>query len=408
MNFDPEQFYDIAQAILLIPFLYLLTQTIFKQIRKKHDFFSIKLMNRLFFYHLAFGAAYYIYALFNPSDSKKYFTWPQNDNKAWLDFFGTETTFINFISYPFINGLGFSYEMMMLLFTWIGFMGFVFAYLFFKENISLNVTVFKRVDLLTLILFLPNMHFWTASLGKGSLIFFGLMLFAYSITKAKTRILGLVLGSLLVFYIRPHIFLLLVVGALVGFMSGKEKIDWKLKLTVCGVILAGLFLLQDQILAVVHLNNSKDLIADFIRFTSTRSEALGSAGSGVNMAGYSLPEKIFTFWFRPLFFDAPGILGVIVSVENAIYLLLFLKIFRLNFFKFIKNAPVNVKMSLVLFLMTSFAMTFVMSNLGIIIRQKSMVMYFLFFVIYYYLAHEKSLTARIQSRELEMPFSRAA
>jgi hypothetical protein len=408
MNFDPEQFYDIAQAILLIPFLYLLTQYIFKQIRKKHDFFSVKLMNTLFFYHLAFGAAYYVYALFKPSDSKKYFTWPQNENLAWFDFFGTETTFINFISYPFINGLGFTYEMMMLLFTWIGFMGFVFAYLFFKENISLNVTVFKRVDLLTLILFLPNMHFWTASLGKGSLIFLGLMLFAYSITKAKTRILGLVLGSLLVFYIRPHIFLLLIVGALIGFMTGKEKIDWKLKLTICSVILAGLFLLQDQILAVVHLNNSKDLIADFIRFTSTRSESLGSAGSGVNMAGYSLPEKIFTFWFRPLFFDAPGILGVIVSVENLIYILLFLKIFRMNFFKFILNAPVNVKMSLVLFLMTSFAMIFVMSNLGIIIRQKSMVMYFIFFVIYYYLAHEKSLTARLQSKEMEMPFYRAA
>jgi len=227
-----------------------------------------------------------------------------------------------------------------------------------------------------------------------------LMLFAYSITKAKTRILGLVLGSLLVFYIRPHIFLLLVVGALIGFMTGKEKITWKMKLTVCGVILAGLFLLQEQILAVVNLNNSQNLIADFIQFTSTRSEALGSSGSGVNMAGYSLPEKIFTFWFRPLFFDAPGILGVIVSVENAIYLLLFLKIFRMNFFKFILNAPVNVKMSLVLFLMTSFAMTFVMSNLGIIIRQKSMIMYFLFFVIYYFLAHEKSRSLGLKFKSI--------
>jgi uncharacterized membrane protein (Fun14 family) len=244
------------------------------------------------------------------------------------------------------------------------------------------------------------MHFWTASLGKGSLIFFGLMLFAYSITKAKTRILGLVLGSLLVFYIRPHIFFLLAVGTLIGFMTGKDKIAWKMKLTVCGVILAGLFLLQEQILAVVNLNNSQNLIADFIQFTSNRSEALGSAGSGVNMAGYSLPEKIFTFWFRPLFFDAPGILGVIVSIENAIYLLLFLKIFRLNFFKFIKNAPVNVKMSLVLFLMTSFAMTFVMSNLGIIIRQKSMIMYFLFFVIYYFLAHEKSRSIGLKFESL--------
>jgi hypothetical protein len=46
-------------------------------------------------------------------------------------------------------------------------------------------------------------------------------------------------------------------------------------------------------------------------------------------------------------------------------------------------------MSAIAFLLTSFAMTFVMSNLGIIMRQKSMVMYFAFFVIYYFLAQEE-------------------
>ena len=48
-----------------------------------------------------------------------------------------------------------------------------------------------------------------------------------------------------------------------------------------------------------------------------------------------------------------------------------------------------VKMSAIDFLLSSFALTFVMSNLGIIMRQKSMVMYFGFFVIYYFLAQEK-------------------
>jgi uncharacterized membrane protein (DUF485 family) len=46
-------------------------------------------------------------------------------------------------------------------------------------------------------------------------------------------------------------------------------------------------------------------------------------------------------------------------------------------------------MSLTTFFLASLAMAFVMSNLGIIMRQKSMVMYFLFFVIYYYLAQKK-------------------
>lgn len=353
-------------------------------------------MHSLFCYHLFFGGVYYVYAFFNRSDSHRYFTAPQEEGKKWIDFLGTETTFIDFLSYPLINGLGFSYEMMMLLFTWIGFLGFVYAYLFFKENIPTKVKVFKKVDLLTLILFLPNMHFWTASLGKGAPIFFGLMLFAYAILKPQTRVWGLLIGSLIVFAIRPHVFLILAAGAVIGFMTGNSAISWKHKAVFCFAAITGLFLVQDQILAVVNLNGSENLIGDFVEFTTTRSASLDRGGSGVHMAGYSLPEKMFTFWFRPLFFDSPSILGLIVSAENLIYLLLFLKLFKRNFFKFIKSAPVNVKMSLVMFLTTSFAMTFVMSNLGIIIRQKSMIMYFLFFVIYYFLAFERTALLNIK------------
>ncbi len=384
-------FINLIQTSLLLLILFFINQHIFSKLQLKHSFFNKKLMNALSFYHLAFGGIYYVYALFNRSDSVRYYNVPKNINKGWLDFFGTETTFIDFISYPFINYLGFSYEMMMLLFTWVGFMGFVYAYLFFKENIPLDIKVFKKVDLLTLILFLPNMHFWTASLGKGALIFLGLMLFGYAISKPKERLITLLIGSILVFYIRPHIFLILAVGSLIGFLTGVGKFTWKQKSFAVGICILSLVLLQNSILSVVNLENSNDLISDFLKFTSHRADSLSTAGSGLNMAGYSLPEKIFSFWFRPLFFDAPGILGLIVSVENLIYILLFLKIVKLDFFKFIKLAPMNVKMSLALFLITSFAMTFVMTNLGIIIRQKSMIMYFIFFVIYYYLAHEKQL-----------------
>lgn len=278
---------------------------------------------------------------------------------------------------------------MMLLFTWVGFMGFVYAYLFFKENIPLDVKVFKKVDLLTLILFLPNLHFWTASLGKGALIFLGLMLFGYAISKPKRRLIILLIGSVLVFYIRPHIFLNLAIGSVLGFLTGVGKVSWRHKSIGVVVCVLTLIILQNSILSVVNLENSNNLISDFLKFTSNRADYLSNSGSGLNMTGYSLLEKIFGFWFRPLFFDAPGVLGIIVSLENLIYILLFLIIIKLNFFKFIRLAPVNVKMSLALFLNTSFVMTFVMSNLGIIIRQKSMIMYFIFFVIYYYLAYEK-------------------
>ena len=345
-------------------------------------------MNLLYLYHIFFYGVYLWYAYNNASDSHNYYKEISLHNGSWLELFGTDTLFINFLSYPFYK-LGFSYDMIMLTFAWFGYLGFLYAYLFIREKIPLKIKVFKNIDLLTLILFFPNMHFWTASLGKGSAIFLGLMMFTYAIVAPKSRIKLLILASLIIFYIRPHVFMFVAVGAILGYMSGREKIPLWQKLMVFVVMLGSLVLLQDKILGVMNLQNSDNLIADFEAAAEKNSEDLQNAGSGVNMASYPLPLKLFTFWFRPLFFDAPNILGIITSVENLIYLLLFFKICKKDFIKFLRKSPALVKMSMVIFFTASFAMTFVMSNLGIIMRQKTMVMYFLFFVIYYYLAQKK-------------------
>ena len=148
-------------------------------------------------------------------------------------------------------------------------------------------------------------------------------------------------------------------------------------------------MVQDTILGVAGLDKSEDLVEGFSEFSEDQAGKLSSSDSGVSLNNYPLPLKLFTFWFRPLFFDAPGILGLIVSVENFIYLLLFFKILNRRFISFLRKSPISVKMSLTTFFLASLAMAFVMSNLGIIMRQKSMVMYFLFFVIYYFLAQQK-------------------
>ncbi|MGM0933359.1 MAG: hypothetical protein ACQEWD_07940 [Bacteroidota bacterium] len=344
-------------------------------------------MNSLFLYHIFFLGIYYTYALFNNSDSKLYYDRPQSGN-SWGEYFGTSTTFIDFMSWPFINILGFSYEMMMVLFGWFGYIGFVYAYMFFRENIPVKIKVFN-IDFLVLVLFLPNMHFWTASLGKGAPIFMSLMMFAYAINDPRNRWGTLLLGSLITYYIRPHVFLFVAAGTVLGYMTGKEKIAFWKKLLIYVGMIGSLLLVQDTILGMAGLEESEDLVQGFEQFSEDRGGELAKSGSGVDMANYPLPIKLFTFWFRPLFLDAPGILGLIVSLENLIYLLLFFKILKKDFISFLKKSPVSVKMSITVFLLASIAMSFVMSNLGIIMRQKSMVMYFLFFVIYYYLAQKK-------------------
>lgn len=346
-------------------------------------------MNRLYFYHILFWGVYYTYTLFNRSDSINYFErsasgyWDGN----WFYLLTTGTNFIRFVAYPFTNTLSFNYEMAMLIFAWFGYIGFVHFYIFFRENIKLKLQVWGY-DLLLILLFLPNMHFWTSSLGKGSLIFLGISLFAYSMQFPMKRLFAMLLGSTIVFMIRPHMFMFLGIGAIIGYFTGREKVPLYRKLLVYAAFTAAVLMLSDQILAVANLNED-DLTGSFDRFATKRAEGLSSAGSGVDINNYPLPLKLFTFWFRPLFVDAPGALGVFVSFENLIYLLLALKIVDKDFIPFLKSSSSLVKMSLVIFISSSVALSFVMSNLGIAMRQKSMVMYFFFFVIMAFMEYKQ-------------------
>ena len=368
--------------------LLMANQVLFKNLSNKFVFFDKKLMNRLYWYHLVFFLIYFTYASFEASDSKAYYIDAGVIRENWTSLFLTGTKFIVFVANPLVQ-FGFSYLTVMLIFAWTGYVGFVFAYIFFKENITINVTVFKKYDFLTLLLFLPNMHFWTVSLGKGSLIFMGLMLFAYALRFPQKRIFALVLGGFLVYMIRPHVMLFVLVGVMFGILTGKSKLGGGIKILILAASILFLFAAKGSILSVAKLQDSENVVQDFDQFALKQSGRLETSGSGVQMSNYPLPVKFFTFWFRPLFVDSPGVLGIFSSAENLIYLLLFAKIANRRFLRFIIKAPYLVKTSFIIFLLTSFALTFVMSNLGIMMRQKSMVMYFGFFVIYYFLANEK-------------------
>lgn len=376
-------------AVLLLFLLYFINQPLLKFYQKKFSFFSISLMNKLYFYHLLFWGVYYAYTLFNRSDSKSYFERSASGyfEGGWIDLLTTGTNFIRFVAFPFTNTLSFSYEASMLLFAWFGYLGFIHFYIFFRENLKAKVQVWGY-DLLVILLFLPNMHFWTASLGKGALIFMGLGLFAYAMRFPQKRLLALLLGSSVVYMVRPHIFMFLGIGAVIGYFTGREKMPLYQKILIYVGFVGGVFALSDQILAIANINE-EDVAGSFDQFATTRAAGLSNAGSGVDINNYPLVLKLFTFWFRPLFVDAPGALGIFVSFENLLYVILAWKLVDKDFIPFLKKSTSLVKMSLVIFISSSIALSFVMSNLGIAMRQKSMVMYFLFFVIISFLEYKK-------------------
>ncbi|MFD2036364.1 hypothetical protein ACFSKL_16285 [Belliella marina] len=382
-------------ALFLIAFLFFVTQPLLGRIQRDHPYLKVGFMNKLFWYHMVFGGVYYIYTLFNRSDSKLYYYRAKNGWSNWFDAHNTGTDFMEWLAYPFVNYFFFNFEMTMFLFTWFGFIGFIYFYLFFKENLRFTLKV-RGYDLITIIMFLPNMHFWTASLGKGAVIFGGLGLLIYGLSKLGKRIPHLLIGAYVSYMVRPHILVAVLIGMAVGFVLGKEKVPIYQKVLVSIVGLVFSIIMYDKILLYLGYDPN-NFLESFEEESALNAHRLSySAGSAVDMSGYSLPMKLFTFWFRPLFIDSPNFLGIIVSLENVLYLYLFSRIISKDFIKYIKDAPAMVKMSGVVFISISISMTFIMSNLGIIIRQKSQIMYFMLFVIIAFLDWQK--TIRIKKR----------
>jgi hypothetical protein len=338
--------------------------------------------------HLLMSLAYYLYAVFNPSDSAFYFEKVLIDYRGpeWGDFYGTSTTFIEWVGYPFIRYLGFSYEAMMVLFSFLGFLGFLYFYIFYIENIRFRHKLFG-IDLTLIIFLLPNLHFWSSSFGKGSIIFLGIGLVFFALGRPKDRWLALLIGGLIVYHVRPHIMLVILVSAIVAFTFSSKGVGVGTRIMMVIVSVVGLFFIYQDVLSLIGVEQGEEL-SQGLNLTH-RAEELTKATSGVDITSYSLPLQLFTFVFRPLFFDAPGLLGIFVSVENVFYLLLFLKILNLKGIKFLISGNYLVKTAFFSFITISIALAQISGNLGIAIRQKSQVMPLLLFVIVAFLDQQK-------------------
>lgn len=381
-------------AVFLVLFLFFASQPILNALQREHKWLKAGLLNQMYWYHMLFGLVYWTYAQFNRSDSVNYFNshkWYDN----WFETFSPGTLFIEWVNYPFAKWLGFNYDMMMFFSTWVGFWGFVYFYLFFKENLKFNPK-FEGWDAITIFMFLPNMHFWTASLGKGAYIFAGLGFLTYGLSWPGKRIFHIALGAFICYMIRPHILFAVMIGMGVGFILGREKVPayQKYLAALAGIVIS--ILVYDKLLIYLGYDPN-NVVASFEEESALNAQRLSkSAGSGVDMSNYSMPMKLFTFWFRPLFIDSPNVLGIAVSFENALYIYMFSRIFKKSFIDYIRIAPAMVKMSAIVFFSISVSMTYVMSNLGIIIRQKSQIMYYMLFVIVAFMDWEK--TNRIKKR----------
>jgi hypothetical protein len=349
---------------------------------------QLKILDRLLGFHVFMILVYYTYASFNASDSAYYYTKVIINFRgpSWFDFYNTGTPFIEFVGWPFIKLLGVGYPGMMMLFGMFGYVGMVFFYLLFVENIRYKHAAYGYY-LFPLIMFLPNMHFWSASFGKGSIILAGIGAFFLGLSRLKSRWVLVAFGLLIVYHVRPHIAFVLIAASGLSILLGSKGLPITQKIIAFFVLAVVFAFIYDRVFAYVGIYQDgmegvEDVTGKFVY-------ELGKAGSSVDISNYNLLQKMGTFLFRPLFFDANGALGLIISFENVFYVFLLFQAFKGGFLRFIWTTDFLTKTALFSFIASAAALSQITANLGIAIRMKSMIMFLFIFVMMKFLDYRK-------------------
>lgn len=368
---------DIIFVFLCIVIIYFFQRNyLIKKLDEHNHNVSKYFFDLLFVVHHLFFLLYYLYSTSKRSDSLHYYE-KTLFSSSWLDFLGTGTDFIRFLTYPLSHYLHLSFPAISLIFSFLGLQGMVFYYLTAIENIFGQKNIYFNLSILELLFLLPNCHFWSSSLGKGSVMILGIALLMFALSNIKKRYLLFVFSLLLVLAIRPHIvFILLLCLVICVILASNIKILNKI------LISSVLIIVVVFISGFVSTFIKSDFTSIFIENSTIYNKAqhLSNSNSGYDINNYNQVFKLFTFLFRPLFVDSPNILGIITSLENVIGIVLFLHMFYMLLKSSIKWNNFML-FSFIFFFVSSLMLAQVCGNLGIAIRQKAQIMP-IFFMIY--------------------------
>ncbi len=376
-------------SIFLIVFLGLRIVKLFTASLTPYD---IKMLQRLWFYHIIFGL---YFCFFIKGDAIGYWMVPKDMSYETFVLGLTEakgTHFMFSLNYFPSNVLALSYLTGTLLYSLIGFVGLLFFYLTALEIIPLNST-FKGYKLFPLLFFLPNLHFWSCAVGKDTLLFFTIGAFLYGLLQPGRRIGLIVLALLISYFVRPHITLFMVVAfGLAYMMSSKVSVA---KRTFLMLILLGIGIsILPTVMEFAKIEEAS--VESFEDFSESKIAVLsrGNTGSRIDISSYPFPVKVFTFLFRPLFFDINGIPALLASFENLLLLVLSYRVFRYKPWETFKNSPYLIKGLMLFLVIGTLAFSQSLGNLGIMIRMRNMFLPGLLIYILWAFSYRQELEIR--------------
>jgi hypothetical protein len=380
----------VGAALVVIPILVAFTTPLFLRARSERSFDLAGLLAVALL--LRFIAAHFRYD--DAVDARTYNLWGTRlaDSFRQLNFTpDTHAAVPGSGSMRYISGLVHavcnSDEMAaFLIFTWIAFLGCYFLYRAFV----MAVPDADRYRYAVLLFFWPSIVLWPASIGKESVMLFSLGLAALGAARFFTRRPGGItlafVGVLITYLVRPHVALIMLLALGFALVVGRGHSRPTRSLTPGSVAKAAAIVLLLVGASVVAGRTARFLGVRSLQPSSTeeafvevqnkteqgRSEF--SPANAANPIGY--PQAAVTILFRPFPFEAHTSEQIAAALEASGLVLLVLVSWRR-----LLSVPSRLRGQPYLALALAFVLVFffvfaVISNFGILARERTMVLPF--------------------------------
>lgn len=378
---------DFLFVILSVIFGFIFIQSFKSKLASNH----LTTLRYLFVYHIFF--ALYNYFFFG-SDPVRY--WALAKTISFQDFLSyitdkSGTYFMIALDYYPSQILDLSYFTGTMIYTTIGFIAIAYFYIIALELVPYN-SKYKGYNLFPLLFFLPNLHLWTCTAGKDTISFFCGAIFCYGLLKPFKRLPFLFIALAFSYAVRPHVALFLVIGYGLGFaLSSKVTFFQRFLFAIVFIVTA--IAILPSVMQYAKIEEAS--IDSFSEFSSQKAGLLSrtTTGSRIDISSYPLPLKLFTFLYRPLFFDINGLPALFASIENLFLLILSIRVLKNNPIETFKKAPMPIKGMLLYLFIGTLAFSQTLGNLGIIIRMRNMFLpgLLIFFLWSFSYAREKNI-----------------
>jgi hypothetical protein len=166
-----------------------------------------------------------------------------------------------------------------------------------------------------LIFFLPSMYFWTCAIGKDAPLFFASSLAAWAMLKLSSRWIWFALAILVMVAFRPHIAMVATISLMLSLFLDR-RYDIVPRMIFIGIALVSCTFLLSAVGNTYRFNaTDANSVADF--FASQSNMSILAPGSTTVEGNFV--TRLLSLLFRPMFFDAIGLFGLISSVENLLF-----------------------------------------------------------------------------------------